>query len=147
VVNISYFWSNAYVEGLWSVKITKFRPSTACLKRLVAVYIARSSRSYARYFRCAVVRDFVRKPNGCQALFTICCNTPIAKFDVSTARLIGAPGTGYANIVAFARAPFDSRKTSSDRTDHSMSALLFFNPFKRSLSGCSVSAALCMKRR
>jgi hypothetical protein len=130
------------------VKITKFRPLTACLNRLTAVYIARSSRSYVLYFRCAVVRDFVRKPNGCQESFIICCNTaPIAKFDASTARLIGTPGTGCANIVAFARARFDSREASSDRTDHSMSALLFFNPFRRSLSGCSVSAALGIKRR
>jgi hypothetical protein len=67
--------------------------------------------------------------------FTHCCRTaPIAKSDAFTARLIGAPGTGCTNIVAFARARFDSQKEFSVCSDHSMSALVFFAPFSRSLS-------------
>ena len=93
------------------MKIMKFLPSTACLNRLTAVYIASNSPSYALYFRCAKFEALVKKPNGCQVSFARYCNiAPIAKSVASTARLMGAPGIGCPNIVASARARFDSLK-------------------------------------
>ena len=130
------------------MKIIKFLPSMASLNRLAAVYIASNSRSYALYFRCAEFKGLVKKPNGCQVSFARCCNAaPIAKSDASTARLMGAPGIGCANIVALARARFDSLKLVLASSDQIMGMLPFFAPYSKSLRGCKILAAPGMKRR
>ena len=53
-------------------------------------------------------------------------------------RLTGAPGLGCANIVALARARFDSRKLFSACSDHSIDALHLAVSFKKSLNGCRI---------
>jgi hypothetical protein len=137
------------VRGLWSVNMTKGRPSTICRKYLMESHTAMSSWSYGLYFCWVGLSLWEQKARGWQVSQTRCCKVapiPIPEASVNTANV--ADGSGWARSVARKRLALQSSKAWTMVGVQSTSCdLLTLGLANAAWSGACILAACGTNRR